>query len=472
MTAPIDVPATGKPRKRTIAFLVFLGIVALAGVGGFFYWRHAAQFEETDDAFIDGNIVVVSPQVAGRVRTVLVKDNQDVKAGDVLVEIDPKDYEIAVSQTQTALETARARVEVAKTNVELVKATTDATLSQARAAVVTAEAAVEQAQAAQRQAQAARERAQAAVEQVQAIVQGSQARVASAQADVDAAQAEATRRQADLKRYDAVDPRALSQQQRDAARAAADSSAAQLVAAQKKKTVADAQVIQDQSKLAEARAAQSEADAAIAAAKSNVAQAQSRVVQAQGGVQAAQTAPQQIATAEAQVKTAQAGVDQAQAALDQARQQLSYTRVTAPVSGRITRKSIQPGHVVEAGRNLMAVVQPDVWIVANFKETQLTRMHAGQRVEIRIDTYPGRVFQGKIDSFQSGTGSRFSLLPSENATGNFVKVVQRVPVKIVFTDDTGAKLLLGPGMSVIPRVKVAGDEGTPAPIARATGGAN
>ena len=458
MTAPLDpAPAAQGPRKRTIAFIVFLVIVALAGIGGFLYWRHASQFEETDDAFVDGNIVTVSPQVAGRVSVVNIKDNQEVKAGDVLVEIEPADYVNAVNQAKAALETAKARVEIAKTNVDLVKASTEAGLAQAKAGVVTAQAAVEQ-------AQAGIDHAQAGIEQAQATVRGAQAQVASAQADVDAAQAEATRRETDVKRYDAVDPRAMSQQLRDAARAAADSAAAQLSAAQKRKSAADAQVAQEQSKLAAAQAGLAEAKAAAAAA-------QSRVAQAQGALQAAQTAPQQIATAEAQVKTATAGVAQAQTALDAAQQQLTYTKIVAPVAGRITRKGVQLGQVVEAGRILLAIVEPDVWVTANFKETQLTRMHAGQAVEIRVDTYPGRTFKGKVDSFQSGTGARFSLMPPENATGNYVKVVQRVPVKIFFDEDAGAKQLLGPGMSVVPRVRVGGDEGVPTPILRVAPGA-
>ena len=237
--------------------------------------------------------------------------------------------------------------------------------------------------------------------------------------------------------------RATSQQQvRDAARSAADSAAAQLSAAQKKAATAQAQVVE----------------------------AQSRVLQAQGVIQTAQTAPQQIASAQAQVKTAQAMVTEAQAELTAAQQQLSYTTITARVAGRVTRKSVQPGQYVEAGQTICAIVEPNVWVTANFKETQLTHMHQGQLVDIWVDAYPGRSFRGRVASIQAGTGARFSLMPPENATGNFVKVVQRVPVKITFTEDPAAQQLLGPGMSVTPRVHIAGDEGTPAPIAR--GGAS
>jgi membrane fusion protein (multidrug efflux system) len=438
MTAPLD-PAPPPRRKRTIALLVFLIVAALAGVAGFLYWRHSSQFEETDDAFVDGNITSVSPQVAGRVTRVLVKDNQDVKAGDVLVEIEPTDFASRVTQMEAALKAAQARVEASRSDVALVKADSDATLAQAKAGVEAAQATVE--------------RLQSGVTEAEATVRWAQAQVQSAQADVEAAAAEQTRRAADLKRFETIDPRAMSQQQLDAARAAASSAEALLSAAQKRKAAADAQVAQEESRLT--------------GAKSAVAEAHSKVAQAQGVLQSALTAPQKLAAAEAQVKTSEASAEQARADLQDAQNQLGYTRVVAPVSGRVTRKSIQPGQYVEAGRALLTIVQPEVWVTANFKETQLARMHVGQRVEIRVDMYPGRSFEGKIDSFQSGTGARFSLMPPENATGNFVKVVQRIPVKITFNDDAGAKQLLGPGMSVVPIVRVGGDEGTPAPITHA-----
>ena len=457
MTAPLDPsPPPPKTKKRVIALSVFLVLLVIGGIGGFVYWLHASQFEETDDAFVDGNIVTVSPQIAGRVKNVNVRDNQDVAAGDLLVEIDSTDLTTSVSQSTAALRAAESKLEAARTNVELVKASSDAMLSQAKAGVENAQAAVDQ-------AQATADKARAEIEQAQATVQWAQAQAQSGQADVDAAQAEVTRRQADLKRYDAVDPRAMSQQQRDAARAASDSAAAQLNAAVKRKAADDAQVAQEQSKLAEAKASLAEELAAVEGAKS-------RVSQARGVLQSAQTAPQQIASSQAQANTAQAAVEQAQADLKAAEQQVIYTRIVAPVSGRITRKAIQVGQYVDAGRSLLSIVESDVWVTANFKETQLARMHIGQKVDITVDTYPGRTFEGRVESIQAGTGARFSLMPPENATGNFVKVVQRVPVKITFENDPAAKQLLGPGMSAVPRVHVGGDEGTPAPIAMAPGG--
>ncbi len=438
MTAPLDPAPPPRTRKRAIALVIFLIVAALAGVGGLIYWRHASQFEETDDAFVDGNITAVSPQIAGIISKVYVLDNQDVKAGDPLVEIDPTDFASRVTQMEAALKVAQSKIAIATTNVQLVQASTDASIAQAKAGVASAQAMVEQ--------------AEAGITAGEATVRWAEAQSQSAQADVDSAAAEAARRTADFKRFESIDPRAMSQQQRDAARAAADSAEAQLSAAQKRKSAADAQVAQEQSKLIGAKAA--------------VTQAQSRVAEAQGVLQTAQTAPQQLAAAEAQVKTNQAAVEQAQADLQDARNQLAYTKITAPVAGRVTRKAVLAGQYVDAGRNLLAIVEPNVWVTANFKETQLARMHAGQRVEITVDTYPGRTFEGKVDSFQSGTGARFSLMPPENATGNFVKVVQRIPVKITFNDDPAAKQLLGLGMSVVPKVHVGGDEGTPGPIAR------
>jgi membrane fusion protein (multidrug efflux system) len=188
------------------------------------------------------------------------------------------------------------------------------------------------------------------------------------------------------------------------------------------------------------------------------------VTAAQAVLRAAQTAPQQVAAAEAQQKTAQAAVDEAAADVRQIQLELSYTSIYAPAAGRVTRKSVQAGNNVQVGSNLMAIVEPDVWVVANFKETQLTHMRRGQDVDVEVDAYPHRTFHGKVDSIQAGTGARFSLLPPENATGNYVKVVQRVPVKIVFDRETEARQLLALGMSVEPKVHVGTGDRSVAPL--------
>jgi membrane fusion protein (multidrug efflux system) len=412
-------PAEGRrgPRKRHVALVIFLLLAIGASVGGVFYWLHARQFEETDDAVVDGAVTPMSPKVAGLVKDVRVNDNQRVNAGDLLLEIDPRDYVTRVNEAKANLAAAQARLQAAQTNVEMVTANTDATLAEATATV---------------------DQQKAAVEQERAGVTAAEAQVASAQADVVAAEAEATRRKADLERYNAIDPRAVSQQTRDTARAAAEAADAQLAAAKKR---------------------QAAAEAAVAEAHSRVTAAESKVIGAQAMVRAAQTAPQQVATARSQATTAQAAVDQAAAALAAAELDLSYTTVKAPVGGRITRKSVQPGQYVQVGQNLFAIVSDDLWITANFKETQLTRMHPGQPVEITIDRYPGQVFKGHVDSIQAGTGARFSMLPPENATGNFVKIVQRVPVKIRFGVDPSSLPPLGPGMSAVPTVRVRGEDG-------------
>jgi len=267
------------------------------------------------------------------------------------------------------------------------------------------------------------------VELATAGVDTAQSQLASAQADVTSAQAEATRRQADQKRYTSLDPRGTSEAQLDAMRAAADAASAQLVAANKR----------------------------VTAAESGINEARARVASAQGVLAAARTAEQQIAAAEAKSRYAQAQVGQAQAQLDAAMLNLSYASIKAPVAGRVTRKNVHSGQYLQVGQTLLAIVPQDFWVTANFKETQLTRMRVGQPVEIYVDAFPDRTFHGRIESFQAGTGARFSLLPAENATGNYVKVVQRVPVKIVFEQGDQAGQFLGLGMSILPVVHVTED---------------
>lgn len=397
--------------RRGMAAGVFVTILVVAVIAGYVYWRHARQFEDTDNAFIDGNITPVSAKVLGQVQEVLVQDNQDVAAGTVLVRLDPRDLQARLEQVRASYAAAQARLAVAKTNVDLIKVGSDATLAEARAAV----------------------------EQAKAAVQSAESQLASAKADAVAADAESARRAADLKRFESLDRRVVSQQQLDAAKAAADSAAANLDAASKR----------------------------VLAAESRIVEGKAKVLQAEAGVRSAEMAPQQVAVAEAQARTAAAAVEQSKAELSAAELNLSYATIQAPVSGRVARKTVQVGQYVQAGQAMMAVVQPDVWVTANFKETQLTRMHVGQDVELKVDAYPGRVFHGTIQSIQAGTGARFSLLPPENATGNYVKVVQRVPVKIVLAPGQQAEMLLAPGMSVIPVVKVG--EGVGAPPAAMTG---
>lgn len=335
--------------RRPILMTVLIVIVLAIAIGALLYWLHARHYEKTDDAFIAGHITRISPRVSGQVTNVLIEDNQRVKRGDLLVELDPSEYQASVDQAKAALASAQGKLAEAEANVQEV------------------EASVGQAEAAQ-----------------------------------TSAQAEVERASADLKRYQAVDLRAVSQQQLDAARAAAQSAQANLQAAQKKTTAAKAQVALSQS----------------------------------------------------QVKTEQANVQKAQASLEQAQLNLSYTKIIAPEDGRITNKTVEPGAYVQTGQTLFSLVPRDVWVIANYKETQITNMRVGQSVSIEVDAYPHVDFSGKVNSFQAGTGAAFSLLPPENATGNYVKVVQRVPVKIVFDPLPDDRYLIAPGMSVVPKVKV------------------
>lgn len=412
---PVVAPARKRIYQRPMGVVLLLAVL-LSGIGGGAYWFYARQWEETDDAFIDGNVYPVGTKVAGAVCSVRVNDNQLVNAGDVLAEIDPRDIQAVVARAKATLDAARADAEAAKTNVDLIRANTAAMLTQAQAGVDLAIAGVDTAQS----------------------------QLASAEADVTSAQAEATRREADEKRYTSLDPRGVSEAQLDAMRAAAAAARAQLLAANKH----------------------------MAAARSGVSEARAKVASAQGVLAAARTAQEQIAAAEAKSRYAQAQVGQAQAQLDTATLDLSYTSIKAPVAGRVTRKNVQAGQYLQVGQTLLAIVPQDFWVTANFKETQLTHMHVGQPVEIYADAFPDRAFHGRIESFQAGTGARFSLLPAENATGNYVKVVQRVPVKITLEQGDQAGRLLGLGMSVVPQVRVTEDSKTTEPQAQAASAEN
>jgi len=272
--------------------------------------------------------------------------------------------------------------------------------------------------------------AQAGVEQAKAAIQLSQSQLASVQSDVLAAEAEYTRCLADLKRYKMLDQRAVSQQQLDFAQTALDVAQANLSSIRKR----------------------------VAAAEAAVSEALAREIAAKAVLAAAQTGPQQVAAAVAQAKSMQASVAEAKAGVRIAELNLSYTTIVAPVGGRVSRRTARNGQYLQVGQIVMALVEPNVWVQANYKETQITYMRPGQNVQISVDAYPGHVFHGTVDSIQAGSGAKFSLLPPENATGNYVKVVQRVPVKIHFDPQETRQWLLAPGMSVVPSVHVGTDD--------------
>jgi membrane fusion protein (multidrug efflux system) len=382
------------------------GAVLIAAVVGLFlYFQNR---ESTDDAQIDGHITPIASKIYGKVASVLVDDNQAVKAGQMLVKIDPRDYQAAVDQARAALELAESEAQSAGVDVPRTAANVASGSSSADAGLLAAQADVARAQATYEQAQTAD--------------------VAFAQANVDKSIANAALAQADLARYKPLMEKGeISKQQYDAAKANADATASALKA--------------DQEKL-------SQAQRNVEVVKAQLDAAKARVMQARAGVEGAQADKKQVSmrTADAQAKVAK--VAEARASLDAALLNLSYTEVVAPVDGVATHKQVEPGQIVQAGQGLLVVVPlQDVWVTANFKETQLRKMKAGQKAEVKVDTY-GKTFSGHVDSIAGATGGVLSLLPPENATGNYVKVVQRIPVKIVLDPVSVDKAVLRPGMNV------------------------
>ena len=341
-------PPTPRWKKIIYGLIAAIVVVALI-IGGVLYWLHARHFESTDDAFIDGHLSQMASQVSGRVLRLAVDDNQLVKKGQVLIEIDARDYDVKLDQARAQKANAQAQLEQARANVGVQQAQIDQALANVRVG------------------------------------------------ESDLAQA-----QSDLARYRAVDPKAITRQQLDTQSSQTRSSAAKLDANRQ----------------------------AVAAARA------------------------QLESAKAQVQAAEASVAQQDTEIANAELQLSYTKVTAPDDGRVTKRTVEVGQYISPGQSLLAIVPNNLWVTANFKETQLTYMQEGQPVDITVDTFPDVIFHGRVDSFQKGTGSVFSSLPAENATGNYVKVVQRIPVKITFTGDERDRYRLAPGQSVTPRVTV------------------
>lgn len=442
--AALDTPpvATRSGLKRPLLLTAATLLLSVMSIAGVRYYHYTVRHEWTDDAFIEGHIIQISPKVAGHVLRVHVTDNQEVHQGDLLLEIDPRDYASKHAEARAVLQAAVTKHQAAQSRVELMHATSNADIEQAAAGVELAKAAVQTARA---QVVTMRSR----IEQARAQVDTSLANAAQVHAQVTAAEAEVTRADADIKRARELysSDQIVSRQALDHAIKDARVAEAQLEAARKKVLAAEAQV-------AEARAAQQTATQNLHYMEWQVLEAQARVGEALGRLAAANAAPLQMAVSQAQADTASAEVAQARAAVEHAELELASTKLYAPASGRVTRRVAEAGAYVQVGQTVLTIVPRDVWVVANFMETQLANMRLGQPVEIKVDAYPAKVFTGHVESFQAGTGSRFSLLPPENATGNFVKVVQRVPVKIVFDTLPDPGYLLSPGMSVVPVVQV------------------
>ena len=411
------------PRHRMVA--VGIAVVALLALGygvyTWYYWRHHVS---TDDAYITAHIAPMSARVPGTVIEVAVNDNQDVKRDEVLVRLDPRDYEVAVAMARAAVVSAKGDLQNAVVNVPLANDSTRSLVQQADAALGATEHGSEM--------------ARQDLEQRVAEIQSRRAAVATAEALVRSARADYDRAKLDRDRIASLVKNGLvAQQDMDHAEAAYQTSAASLEAAHQRLDQARSDVYQSEASQRSQRAA--------------VAQSMRRVDESRAALANARSQRQQVQVRQAQVDTAQGRLSQAIANLQQAELNLSYCTIRAPLAGRVTRKAVELGQVVTAGQALLAVVDlDDVWVVANYKETELTEVRAGQTATVSVDTYPGRKFRARVDSIQAGSGAVFSLLPPENATGNFVKVVQRVPVKLVFEKGENAQHLLVPGMSVVP----------------------
>lgn len=389
-----------------------LGFFLVAVAVGVYLWRYYSVRESTDDAQINAHIGQISPQVGGPVQRVFVDDNQYVEAGTVLVQIDPRDYQTALERATADLTAAQANFRAAQTGIPITSTTTASRISSANAGL-----------------QAAR-----------AGIAASEKEVSAANAQLDAAQArlrEAEARnvlaQKNLERMKMlVDRDEISAQQYDAAVSEARSTAAGVDAA---------------------KAAVANAQQGVQVAQSHVLQARAAQAQAQAAVQAAGTAPQEVAVSRAQSGSAEARLKQAQAAVAQAQLNLQYTTIKAPISGTVGNRNVQTGDVIQKGQPVMALIPiEDIWVTANYKETQLNHMRPGQAATISVDAYGGHEYHGHVESIAPATGARFSLLPPENATGNFVKVVQRVPVRIRIDRGQDPEHLLRPGMSVVATV--------------------
>jgi membrane fusion protein, multidrug efflux system len=375
--------AVGFFREYPIAKWILAGLALVVLAGGFLVWRYYSVRESTDDAQMDGHISPISARVSGTVLRVLHDENDTVKAGDVLIELDPKDYQVALDRARADLANAQAGAAAAHVDVPLTTATSSGQLAAADAGVKAAER----------------------------DVQAAQARVAESQANYDKASA-------DLKRMEQLVAKdEVSRQQYDTAVAAAGS-----------------------------------ARATLDAASASVSSAESRAIQARAQAAAARTVPEQIRVTQARAGAAAAEVQKYRAALEQAELNLQYTRIYAPVTGVLSKRNVEPGQVIQAGQPLFAIVDLDnLWVTANFKETQLRSMRAGQKATVQVDAY-GHTYSGVVESIGGATGSRFSVLPPENATGNYVKVVQRLPVRIRLDQGQDPGHILRPGMSVVPTV--------------------
>ncbi len=407
--------SAGKKPNLKPYLMPALGVL-IAGTVGFYFWSQAGKVEETEDAFVSGRVHQLSSRVAGTVISVNVDDNDHVKAGQLLVKIDPADLQLAAASAKAAA--AKATYQAAEAASSIVANRRSAAASDMDAASAIAAA-------------------RAQVDRAKAALAETKLGVKLAGTTITQRQAELRMTQADYERYESLlADRAVTRQSFDKARQDKEVAAANLQAAIEQ---------EKQSRVRVEEATQAVADA------------QANVVKAQGAAHTAAAADAQTEKSKVTLSVEQANAKQAEAEYENAVKQLSYTNIVAPVSGKVGHRTVEVGNQVERGQALMSVVSDDKWVVANFKETQLARMKPGQEVEIKVDAFPGKKFTGHVNSMSPASGAQFALLPPDNATGNFTKVVQRIQVKITFDKESikGYEDLIAPGMSVIPAVKVA-----------------
>ena len=399
-SAPVSPPVAG-PAKRSRAKIVLPTLIGVAALVGAAVYLHGKGKESTDDAFVESHVANVAPRVQGQVLHVLVHDNQAVNAGDVLVELDDRDASAQNHAAKADLESAEATLAAVNAQLVLAQHSVDAGLRQAKGGVT----------------------------QAFALSGSSKAQIAQARADLVAAESRAALTGMEL---------------------------ARTVKLHSEGAIARAELDRRQAEDDQARAAVDQAKARLSVASVGLVNAGGGIESAQGRLAAAQTGPDQVLVAKAQVDVAKARVDQAKAALEQAELNLSYMKVRAPTRGVVSRRSVEPGQLVDPARPLLALTElDDSWVVANFKEDQIGSLRVGQAAEVSLDAFSGRKLNAHVDSFSGGTGSRFALLPPDNASGNFTKVVQRVPV-LIRIDDKPQDIVLRPGLSAFVTVRTGG----------------
>lgn len=410
-----ELPPSGGLAQRRKALLIWGGgiVLALLLAIGVRYFVWSAHHETTNDAYLAGHVHPISARITDTVKQVLIDDNQHVVQGEPLVILDPSDYQVRLDRVKAALDAASDQAETAAAAIRSTSQSATAQATEARGSIGEAKASIQSSKAAVAAADAGVPRAEAQLSESNATLQ---------------------REETDLSRYqDLYAKQEISKQTLDHQKASYQVALAARAAAQDQVRQARAQLI---------------------AAQQGVARAEAQLTSSEGGLQSAQAAGLETRVRADQFATAQAAVAEASAALKNAQLQLSYTIIKAPASGRIGKKSVEAGQRVQVGQPLMAVVEDQPWVVANFKETQLQKMRTGQHAEIEIDAFPKHTFHGHVDSIAPGSGNEFALLPPDNATGNFTKIVQRIPVKIVLDRDStrGYQDLISPGMSVVVTV--------------------